>query len=972
MEAAANMSKGRAILNKIASFYNNLWKSHKSALLVLLAFLVITMLVLIIYPLCYDTIYNCYTDDVLQYYPYIIGFFEKVKHGELSLFDTSLLGGASFFSGAYYIPLDIFLGIAILLSYIMPTEVAYSISNILRVVGGSLLIYYVFYLKGFKPRVSFIISIIYFVGGMTETFYIFPVYLGISFYAPLAMLIVDLCIHYDKGYYLLIPIYSVTIVLYDFYISYMLFAFICIYFIIESHLSHKKFFLISSGFWKSFFYFMSMIIIGVLMSGFFLFPSALYIVNESDRASQSSNDFLWLFGTASTKETIEISFRHYFQQWANLFQANTPHNLGLVSPGDYVREHASLYLTTGGALYLSYFFFVGGKKENRLKPWVILFNILFCIPLFSMIFTFNEWPYVRWFFIPYLINFYAMALAMNKYDFRFSDNKYMKLLPIIFMSLGLGTMIYVLVANPEIYFHYSRGDKYFNPIVIGSITFISILIILLLAGIILEHLKRNDRFIYRLIPFTIFAEAIFAAVIAFSTIGSHNYLTKNKVMLEEKNMLYDLGYDARDGYRINMYTKDGKDTYNASLMLNNVNHARFFQSFYNTPLKVYYKDIHNDAIGGWSKVSMHGYTPLSGAQFNLKYVISDIDSYYLNLPAELYTKIGTYNKRFNKTDYYADFYELNNMPQFIVYDSVFDETKTARRYALYNDIALLNHAYIKRPNTYETEDEEELKLRKHQELMYNRVIDAGLPLLSYDEVYNPITSSRYIKSITILQPDSKISDDQYFVYDFTKKAYDRVAGMDMLYVIPDYINISEDSNIHLYARNAENNGLYPFHYNVGYIKDLGFRPKEILVKVKKEELNKNQTMTFYGFNYNIYNDFIDRQAEYENRFYQMDDNKIKIKFTNKNLDKPKIVKTAYTYSNDWSVNEGYEVCEVNGGFVGVIVPEGIENVDIELSFNPAGYTAGLQISGISCIIYLIVAVPSLIIIIKKRRKIEEE
>ena len=971
MEDTLNNNKLKRILNKIITFYNKIWQNHKTSFLVLCAFLLIVMLVLIFYPLCYDTIYNCYTDDVLQYYPYIVGFFEKIKHGELSLFDTSLLAGASFFSGVYYIPLDIFLGFAFLLSYIMPTEVAYSISNILRVVFGSMLLYYVFHLKGFKPKSAFIISIIYFVGGMTETFYIFPVYLGISFYVPLAMFIVDLCLHHDKKYFLLIPLYSVIIVLYDFYIAYMLFAFICIYFIIESHLSYNKFFLINSNFWKSFLYFMLMIFIGVSMSGFFLFPSSLYIINESDRAGQSSNDYLWLFGTIKDG-SIKISFRHYFQQWANLFHPNTPHNLGLVSPGDYVREHASLYLTTGGALYLSYFFFVRGKKENRLKPWVILFNLLFCIPLFSMIFTFNEWPYVRWFFIPYMINFYAMALAMDKYDFKFSSNSYMKILPIIFMSLGLSTMLYVLIAKPEIYFHYPKTDRYFNPIVIGSIVFISILIILLLLGIILEKLKKNSSFIYRLIPFTIFAEAIFASVIAFSTIGSHNYLTENKVMVEQKNKLYELGYNSEDGYRINMFTKDAKKTYNASLMLNNVNHARFFQSFYNTPLKVYYSDIHSDPINGWSKVSMHGYTPLSGAQFNLKYVISDIDSYYLTLPNELYTKIGYYNKNYGDKSYYADYYELNEIPQFIVYDSVFDSTKSSKKNAIYNDIALLNHAYIKKPSSYETDDEEELKLRKHQQEMYDKVIDFGLPLLNYNEVYNPILASDDIKSVTIKKPDNMINNNEYFVYDFTKPVFKNIASMDMLYVIPDYIDLSGDPNIHLYARNKENDGLYPFHYNVGYIDALGFEPIEILVKVKKEELNKNSNMTFYGFNYDIYLDYLERQNEYSDRYFRIYDNKIDIKFKNKDLDKPKIVKTAYSYSNDWQVNEGYEICEVNGGFVGVLVPAGIENVSISLKFVPAGYTAGLQISAISCIIYLSIAAATIIILIKKRKRAKED
>ena len=52
------------------------------------------------------------SDDLIQYYPYVSGFFDKIKQGNVSLYDTSLFGGVSFFSAAYYIPLDIFTFIA--------------------------------------------------------------------------------------------------------------------------------------------------------------------------------------------------------------------------------------------------------------------------------------------------------------------------------------------------------------------------------------------------------------------------------------------------------------------------------------------------------------------------------------------------------------------------------------------------------------------------------------------------------------------------------------------------------------------------------------------------------------------------------------------------------------------------------------------------------------------------------------------
>ncbi|MBQ3253683.1 MAG: YfhO family protein [Acholeplasmatales bacterium] len=964
MEQALKRNKFKKISLKAYRCFNSIWESKFKAFIFLALVLAIFLAILIIYPLCYNTFFNCNTDDILQYYAYVNGFFEKVKNGTFSLYDTNLLAGTSFFSGVYYIPLDLFLGFAFILSYFMPTEVAYSISNILRPICGALLLYYVLSRKGFNPKTLFIVSFIYFIGGLTETYYIFPVYLGICVYAPLAMLIVDLCIERKGIFYLLIPIYSLIIILFDFYIAYMLFAFLCAYFVIRMHMTEKRFFLISRNFWVRFLEFMGLIFIGLMIASFFLVPSALYITNESLRANQSGSDYLWYFTTGSGKD-MKLSIRHYFTQWCNIFSPNNPHNLGLVQAGDYIREHASLYMTSGGIIYLVYFFFIWGKEENRLKFWIVILNLLFCMPLAAMIFTFNEWPYVRWVFIPYMFNLYGMAIAMNKNNFRVGTFNFIKLFPMIFLGLGLSTMIYVLINDPDIFIHYDKNSLYFNPIVIGSIVCISIYLAILLLAFIIQLFKKNPKIVYKLVPLGIFAECIFAAVIAFSSPGSTTYIGNVEEMTTQKNELYNLGYNEKDGYRINLYTSTGKNSLNANILLGNTNHARFFQSFYNPQLNTYYSDIHNEKGTNWNRTSMHGYTMISGPMFNLKYVISGWDCNWTSYPSEYYNYLGEYHN--------AQYYELKDCPQFIVYDEVFINTNNSYATYFIKDVALLKYGYVKYPKTdipLEELDPIKNETEYEQYQKYKKIKDSGITIQQASYVFNNIKKDSKIETHSLQTPDEYKWDDLYYYYDLSDSKFDALMNMDALYVCPTNTQISTDYDIHFYFVQPENNWLHPLHYNVGYLSCFDFKPSHLAIKADKDAANK--LVYFYGFNYDIYDEFIERQNQYSNRYFELDGSKMTIKFTNNDSSTPKIIKTAYTYSDDWKVeNKEYETCDINGGFLGIIIPEGIDNIDITLNYEPVGFITGCKISVIGCIIYLGVTIPIITMLIYKRKKFKK-
>jgi hypothetical protein len=98
-------------------------------------------------------------------------------------------------------------------------------------------------------------------------------------------------------------------------------------------------------------------------------PSALYIMHQTSRTEASLKLILeslynpkdeavlkahlesyWYFNKEGGT-LVNFSWRHYLTQWMNRFIPNDPHQLCLVEAGDYIREHATLYMTCGGLIF---------------------------------------------------------------------------------------------------------------------------------------------------------------------------------------------------------------------------------------------------------------------------------------------------------------------------------------------------------------------------------------------------------------------------------------------------------------------------------------------------------------------------------------------------------------------------------------------------------------------------------------------
>lgn len=981
---ATNNNFFNKLFSKLKSYWKKVLTDPKEGFYFLFFILLIMMAIMVIGTVYNGGFFHFNTDDIIQYYPFMGGFIDRLKEGKLSLYDTTLFGGTSFFAGVYYLPFDIFTLLTLLLSFVMQAETAYGITNFLRPLCGALLLYYVLYRKNLKIKTCIVTSLIYFFGGMTEAYYVFPVYLGINFYAPLAMLLCDLCLDKKGKWYLLLPLYSVTVILYDFYLAYMLLAFLMIYFIVSMHerdifsfFSKKNCFIINKEFWLRFLECFSLVILGVLMAAFMLIPSMQYVLIESSRNSTSFKEQLWFFTNYDNNLHKQVfSWRHYFTMWCNFFMPNEPHRFMLVAAGDYVKEHATFYLTCGGAVYLTYFFFLRGKRANRLKGWVLFLNALFLIPIFSKIFTANAEPYVRWFFIPYIFNMYAMALAMDENDFAIGKNKLSKLIPICVTLLGLITLTFVIVKDPDIFIHYNKADFFFYPILGVSIAILSIYLIIYIVYAILALLNIDFKVIKTITPLMIFAECVFAAVLIFCNIdNTSSWYYKNKNLMNEmKDNLIDYGYTDESGYRINIYDNSAKSTANANSLIGNVNFGRFFQSFYNTPLNTCLGKVYNEGSTSWSRAFNGGYNLLSSNIFTTKYIVCWTRQ-GLHFP-EYYEKLG------EKGEY--TYYALKDMPQFIVYDDAY--YSIAGPNLAFQEEAILNYAFVDKPSiinsindknedaTYEEIakiKDDLIKENKTDVLdsinLYEEYLKAGISFKTPSEVKASLVGYQKTKNTQLRKSSiEEVNGSKYYCYDI--ESLTNLLKNDVLQIYPFDSQIREMTYNDNFIRDTNGND-HGMHYTTCYLED-SWTPSKLYVRV--DDTSWGDTLSLYSYNYDIYTSFIARQNQYKNKTFKIDGNKISLTCDMPSQGKTRIIKTPYAYSNDWHANYNYKTINVDGGFLGIIVPDDVSKVNLTITYTPAGFTTGCKISGIGCIIYVGICTPILINVYRKRKEKNEK
>ncbi len=419
----------------------NLWiadvfSSKKKTFLFLAVFvfaILFTIDILII--LINNSFYNNFSDDIIQYYSIMNDFIVSIKNGSISWFNLNNYLGASFFSDIYYIPLDIFTFITFILSYIIPIEIAYSATELIKIFAGVMIFAYYLHLKGMKNRTIFWMGVTYFISGGSVSFMAFPVFLSLTFYLPLSLVVIHFFFHKKRW---IVPLYALVVIFYDFYLGYMALAFISIMFIVE-YFKEPDFNFFK--FIKDGAIFLFLLLLGVVMSLVILYPSILFIIEDTYRPEGYFDSWIVTIGSYDL-ELFQPTI--YLRVIAKIFTAQK----GIAFYGfenNYGQEHISLFISVVGFVYMSYIYFMKGRIARVYKFLIPLSLILIIFPIFSFVFSGTmDSPYTRWINAYPLVEIMILAHVFNENGFENIKMKFLTIPIVILMMLDGFVMHYYI------------------------------------------------------------------------------------------------------------------------------------------------------------------------------------------------------------------------------------------------------------------------------------------------------------------------------------------------------------------------------------------------------------------------------------------------------------------------------------------------------------------------------------------------
>ncbi|MDD3122825.1 MAG: YfhO family protein, partial [Candidatus Izemoplasmatales bacterium] len=421
---------------KFQSWIEDVFSSKKKTFLFLAIFVFTILFVIdIAIILINNSFYNNFSDDILQYYSIMNDFIAQVKDGTISWFNLNNYLGASFFSDIYYIPIDIFTLITFLLSYVMPTEIAYSSTELIKILAGVMIFAYYLSLQGMKNRTIFWMGIIYFISGGSVSFMAFPVFLSLAFYLPLSLVVIHFFFHKKRW---IVPLYALMVIFYDFYLGYMALAFISIMFIVEyfKRPGFNFFKFIKEGV-----IFLGLILIGVGMSLIILYPSILFVLEDTFRQEGSFNSWIVNIGSFELKlfqPTI------YVRAIAKIFTEQK--GIGFYGfESNYGTEHFSLFITVIGFAYMNYIYFMKGRIARVYKILIPFGMVLIFFPLFSFVFSGTlVSPYTRWINVYPLVEVMILAHVFDQYGFEKVKMKFLTIPIVVMLLLDAFTIQYYL------------------------------------------------------------------------------------------------------------------------------------------------------------------------------------------------------------------------------------------------------------------------------------------------------------------------------------------------------------------------------------------------------------------------------------------------------------------------------------------------------------------------------------------------
>jgi len=973
---------------------------------------VIDMLVMLIN----NSFYNNFSDDIIQYYAIMNDFITSIKNGSVSFFNLNNYLGASFFSDIYYIPIDIFTFITLLLSYIMPTEIAYSATELIKILAGVMVFAYYLSLKGMKNRTIFWISIMYFISGGSVSFMAFPVFLSLAFYLPLGLVVIHYFIRKARW---IVPLYAMIVIFYDFYLGYMALAFVSILFIVEYFKEPKFNFF---RFIRDGAVYLFLLLLGVGMSMVILVPSILYILQDTYRPEGYFDSWIVNIGSYELKlfqPTI------YIRVLAKIFTEQK--GIGFYGfENNYGQEHISLFISVIGFAYMNLIFFMKGRIARVYKALIPISMILILLPIFSFVFSgTTDSPYTRWINTYPLVELMILAHVFD--EFGFEKIKMKQLTVIISLMIILDAfLIYYYIKQLSLDVHLiSRDVLTADTILMG---FAAVVLIMLL---IFGWLKR-----FRVVKAVFWVEFIVAIVYIYSgPFAIANKIDTFREMHSINDYLNEV-LDQDEFYRV--YVDLGRfdvEDFNFNRMTTFPTNTEIFHSWtdsetnmigvllfnteeYQTKEKLQIQAIYLNQFLGYKYILVSAeneyYLPSdyyqlirSNSQFRLYEIL-------MAQPFNVYESYATYNQfdsfstintkiatqkillvsalldaedeRFDFTDINVEPYEFpsstglrsvtayQTMTQATLVDTQGITDTTTRAFYQYTgdefSVGFNQGAVYLKSSYMGIEAYGEVFVEFGDGSRSSCEISATTshqikcefwnePVAIYFEQTNIFNTSKTLE----FRLERAIDGAAYLVYDLSGINFTGSQGM-MYYNLSSAIDF--DRVFVVDESGNETESFYGYHY-------FDSKPKTMYI-YKTSKMYEQADLFVLSLKYayddlSFYRDHA-QSTLVENQHLVIEHGKIHLQYTRiSESTYDQLVVIPIAYSEEWVITSGqeYTTFSASGGFLGVLIPNGVTDIDLSLRFIPKGLNIGLIASFGSLLVYLGIFIPTLLIQ-KKRRK----
>ena len=320
-----------------------------------------------------DSIFILTGDSSEQYYQFLLGFYEKVKSGNFSMFDWSLGFGANGFSLIYYNMFSPFTYLTLLLKKEWIQYAILYLQILKLILIGNFTCLWLSKLSKNKNHVLIGSMVLTFCGWCF--FYWHYDYLNSFVFYPLILYFIEKYLTENKKLGFIICVFLLTIT--NYYFMYMFVPFICLYTLFRYLIIHddNKFKTVVIEALK----FFGLLILSMLVGSFILLPS-INIIISSTRISEEEVSLL-------------IPWKDMYKIFTSMF---TP-AFYRYEPNYFIKQKQTLYQGWGGgaSIYTSFsllmfiptlFLFKDKKKRNCLLAFGLILLIFMISPYFYKLF----------------------------------------------------------------------------------------------------------------------------------------------------------------------------------------------------------------------------------------------------------------------------------------------------------------------------------------------------------------------------------------------------------------------------------------------------------------------------------------------------------------------------------------------------------------------------------------------------------